>query len=333
MAMDAPMTDAPPVKRACCCSSTKKTAQAPSIDPTRTGDMVRIAGGEFTMGSNDFYREERPARRAIAPSFWIDVHPVTNAQFAAFVEATGFVTLAEQQPDPALYPDADPALLCPGSLVFTQPRSRVRLGDYRQWWAYVPGASWRHPQGPASDLEGLADHPVVHVSFADASAYAQWAGKALPSELEWEFAARGGLEGAVYPWGDEFAPDGRQMANTWQGDFPWQNTALDGYERTSPVRSFPPNGYGLYDVAGNVWEWTATRYGSGTSDGGSAGEQPKSCCIPTGGNDALNVRHVVKGGSHLCAPSYCLRYRPAARQGQTLDTSTSHIGFRCVVRE
>ena len=295
--------------------------------------MVRIAGGEFTMGSNDFYREERPARRVVAPSFSIDVHPVTNAQFAAFVEATGFVTLAEQQPDPALYPDADPALLCPGSLVFTQPRSRVRLGDYRQWWAYVPGASWRHPQGPESDLEGLADHPVVHVSFADASAYAQWAGKALPSEVEWEFAARGGLDGAAYPWGDEFAPDGRQMANTWQGDFPWQNTALDGYERTSPVKSFPPNGYGLYDVAGNVWEWTATRYGSGASDGGSAGEQPKSCCIPTGGDDPSNVRHVVKGGSHLCAPSYCLRYRPAARQGQTLDTSTSHIGFRCVARE
>jgi len=327
------MTDAQPVKRSCCCSFTTKTVQGPSIDSARTGDMVRIAGGEFWMGSNDFYREERPARRAIAPSFWIDAHPVTNAQFAAFVDATGFVTLAEQPPDPALYPDADPMLLRPGSLVFTQPRSRVRLGDYRQWWAYVPGTSWRHPQGPESDLAGLADHPVVHVSFADASAYAQWAGKSLPSEIEWEFAARGGLDGAVYPWGDEFAPDGRQMANTWQGDFPWQNTALDGYERTSPVKSFPPNGYGLYDVAGNVWEWTATRYGGGTPEGASAGEQPKSCCIPSGGNDALNVRHVVKGGSHLCAPSYCLRYRPAARQGQTLDTSTSHIGFRCVVRE
>ena len=329
------MTDAQPAKRACCCSSTTSTktaAQAPSTAPARTDGMVRITGGEFTMGSNDFYREERPARRATAPNFWIDAHPVTNAQFAAFVEATGFVTLAERQPDPALYPDADPTLLRPGSLVFMQPPSRVRLGDYRQWWAYVPGASWRHPHGPESDLSGLADHPVVHVSFADASAYAEWAGKALPTEIEWEFAARGGLEGATYPWGDEFAPAGRQMANTWQGEFPWQNTALDGYERTSPVKSFPPNGYGLYDVAGNVWEWTSTRYGSAPGVA-SDSEQPKSCCIPSGNPDALNIRHVVKGGSHLCAPSYCLRYRPAARQGQTLDTSTSHIGFRCVVRE
>ncbi|WP_199189553.1 formylglycine-generating enzyme family protein [Trinickia dabaoshanensis] len=326
------MTDAQPAKRACCCSSTKTAAQAPLMPSARTGDMVRIAGGEFTMGSNDFYREERPARRATAPNFWIDVHPVTNAQFAAFVEATGFLTLAERQPDPELYPDAAPALLCPGSLVFTQPPSRVALGDYRQWWAYVPGANWRHPQGPGSDLTGLGDHPVVHVSFADASAYAEWAGKALPTEIEWEFAARGGLDGAIYSWGDEFAPGGLQMANTWQGEFPWQNTALDGYERTSPVKSFPPNGYGLYDVAGNVWEWTATRYG-GAREGAAGSEPPKSCCIPSGGADSLNVRHVVKGGSHLCAPSYCLRYRPAARQGQTLDTSTSHIGFRCVARE
>lgn len=289
--------------------------------------MVRIVGGEFTMGSDAFYREERPARRVTAPDFWIDAHPVTSAQFAAFVDATGYITLAERQPDPALYPDADPALLCPGSLVFTQPASRVGLGDYRQWWAYVPGASWRHPQGPQSTLEGLDEHPVVHVTFEDASAYASWAGKSLPSEVEWEYAARGGLDGAAYPWGDEFAPEGRQMANTWQGQFPWQNTALDGYERTSPVGSFPANGYGLYDVAGNVWEWTATRYGSAPGV-----EETKSCCIPASGVSVQDVRHVVKGGSHLCAPSYCLRYRPAARQGQTLDTSTSHIGFRCVVR-
>lgn len=289
--------------------------------------MVRILGGEFTMGSDAFYREERPARRVIAPDFWIDTHLVTNAQFAEFVDATGYITLAERQPDPALYPDADPALLCPGSLVFTQPASRVGLGDYRQWWAYVPGACWRHPQGPQSNLDGLDQHPVVHVTFEDASAYASWAGKSLPSEVEWEYAARGGLEGAAYPWGDEFAPEGRQMANTWQGQFPWQNTALDGYERTSPVGAFPANGYGLYDVAGNVWEWTATRYGNAPGV-----EESKSCCIPASGVSAQDVRHVVKGGSHLCAPSYCLRYRPAARQGQTVDTSTSHIGFRCVVR-
>jgi len=279
------------------------------------------------MGSDVFYREERPARRATTADFWMDAHPVTNAQFQRFVDATSYRTTAERQPDPALYPDADPALLCAGSLVFTQPHSRSGLRDYRQWWAYVPGADWLHPQGPDSSIAGLGNHPVVHVSFADASAYAAWAGKTLPTETEWEYAARGGLEGAVYPWGDEFAPGGQQMANTWQGEFPWQNTALDGYERTSPVKSFPPNGYGLYDVAGNVWEWTVTRYGNPPGT-----EQGKSCCIPSSGLDDPDLRNVVKGGSHLCAPSYCLRYRPAARQGQTLDTSTSHIGFRCIVR-
>ncbi|CAB3703364.1 Formylglycine-generating enzyme [Trinickia soli] len=320
--MGAPMMDYQPEKPACCCAK-----GAAAMNTARTEGMVRITGGDFTMGSDAFYREERPARRATAPDFWIDPHPVTNRQFAAFVDATGYITLAERQPDPALYPDADPTLLCPGSLVFTQPRSQVGLRDYRQWWAYVPGASWRRPQGPGSDLAGLADHPVVHVSFEDASAYAAWAGKSLPNEIEWEYAARGGLDGAVYPWGDEFAPGGLQMANTWQGEFPWHNSALDGFERTSPVKSFPPNGYGLYDVAGNVWEWTGTRYGHppGVAD-------VKSCCIPSTGSDTPDVRNVVKGGSHLCAPGYCLRYRPAARQGQTLDTSTSHIGFRCIVR-
>jgi formylglycine-generating enzyme len=321
------MTDARPAKRACCCSQKTSAAQAPSKEAAHTEGMVRITGGDFTMGSDVFYREERPARRATAPDFWIDAHPVTNAQFAAFVDATGYLTSAERQPDPSLYPDADPALLCAGSLVFTQPQGRVGMRDHRHWWAYVPGASWRHPQGPESDIDALGDHPVVHVSFADASAYAAWGGKSLPNEIEWEYAARGGLDGAAYPWGDEFAPHGRQMANTWQGEFPWQNTALDGYERTSPVRSFPANGYGLYDVAGNVWEWTMTRYGNAPGV-----EEVKSCCVPSSALDDPNLRNVVKGGSHLCAPSYCLRYRPAARQGQTLDTSTSHIGFRCIVR-
>jgi len=326
--MNTPTTDARSAKPACCrAAASDAAAVARAAQPARTEGMVRIAGGAFTMGSDRFYREERPARRVVAPDFWIDAHPVTNAQFAAFVAATGYLTTAERQPDAARYPGADPALLCAASLVFAQPAGRVARHDYRQWWAYVPGASWRHPQGPASGLDGLADHPVVHVSFADASAYAAWAGKALPTEIEWEYAARGGLDGATYPWGDAFAPDGRQMANTWQGEFPWQNTALDGYERTSPVRTYPANGYGLYDVAGNVWEWTATRYGHAPG-----ADEARSCCIPSSALDDPNLRHVVKGGSHLCAPNYCLRYRPAARQGQTLDTSTSHIGFRCVVR-
>ncbi|WP_197509333.1 formylglycine-generating enzyme family protein [Bordetella bronchialis] len=325
--MNAPSTEAFPPGRACCRAAKHGRAPAQAAASPRTRGMVWIEGHEFTMGSDAFYREERPARRVTAPDFWMDSHPVTNAQFQAFVDATGYRTLAERQPDAALYPDADPALLVPGSLVFTPPAARVPLHDHRLWWAYVPGACWRHPGGPGSDLAGIADHPVVHVSYADAQAYAAWAGKALPTEIEWEFAARGGLDGAVYPWGNDFAPGGRQMANTWQGEFPWQNAALDGYERTSPVGAYPANGYGLFDVAGNVWEWTDTVYGHPP---GVA--ETKSCCIPSTGLDDPDARYVVKGGSHLCAPNYCLRFRPAARQGQTLDTSTSHIGFRCVIR-
>jgi formylglycine-generating enzyme required for sulfatase activity len=270
----------------------------------------------------------------------MDEHPVTVAQFRAFVEATGHVTVAEIAPDPLEYPDADPDLLVPGSLVFHQTEGPVDLGDYRQWWRWTPGAQGRHPQGADRSLDGLDEHPVTHVAFADAEAYATWAGKELASEAEWEFAARGGLDGKRYAWGDEFAPGGTQMANTWQGEFPWQNLALDGYERTSPVGSFPANGYGLVDRAGNVWEWTADFFTPR-----HPGEVAHACCMPrnprvTSPVQELAVgqpgeqipRRVTKGGSHLCAPSYCLRYRPAARQGEAVDTSTSHIGFRCVVR-
>jgi formylglycine-generating enzyme required for sulfatase activity len=298
--------------------------------------MVHVDGGEFLMGSNAFYPEEAPAHRVRVDAFWIDEHPVTNAEFRRFVRATDYATVAERALDPADYPDAEPALLVPGSLVFHKTTAPVDLRDYRNWWAYVPGADWRHPTGPGSSLNGLERHPVVHVAPEDAEAYARWARKELPTEAEWEYAARGGLEGAAYVWGDEFAPEGRMMANTWQGEFPWQNLGLDGFEGTSPVKSFRANGYGLYDMAGNVWEWTSdhfTHY-SGEPEGAHA------CCVPENPRfaDATIAtgerfpRKVIKGGSHLCAPNYCLRYRPAARQGEAVDTSTSHIGFRCVVR-
>ena len=288
--------------------------------------MIWIPGGNFRMGSNDFYREERPVRGETVQGFWIDPYPVTNADFRKFVSATGYVTTCERPPEPAMYPDADPSLLVPGSSVFRKPHGPVDLRDNRAWWEYIPGADWQHPQGPGSSIKGGDDHPVVHVTYEDACAYAAWAGKELPVESEWEFAARGGLDGATYAWGEAFAPQGRAMANTWQGRFPWENLKLDGYEGTSPVDAFPANGYGLYDMIGNVWEWTASRF---TPHGGKI--SGKSCCVPSEAG-AHTARRVVKGGSHLCAPNYCLRYRPAARQGEAVDTSTCHIGFRCAVR-
>ncbi len=300
-----------------------------------TKNMVWIPGGMFLMGSAEFYPEEQPVHPVSVDGFWMDEHPVTNAEFRRFVKATGYVTFAETAPDPADYPDADPALLVPGSLVFKKTSGPVRLDDYRAWWTYQPAADWRHPHGPDSSLNGLDRHPVVQVAYQDAVAYAAWAGKGLPSEAEWELAARGGLVQARFVWGDDFTPKGKTMANTWQGEFPWQNLALDGHEGTSPVKSFPANGYGLYDVAGNVWEWTTDLFGSY----GVEEEAVHACCAParepvegvTADREPY-PRHVIKGGSHLCAPNYCLRYRPAARQGETIDTSTSHIGFRCMAR-
>ena len=300
--------------------------------------MAWIPGGEFLMGSNDFYPEERPVHRVAVDGFFMDEHPVTVAEFRRFVKATGYVTWAEIAPDPSEYPDAVQELMVPGSLVFHMTEGPVDLRDYRNWWSWVPGAQWRHPEGPGSTLHGRERHPVTHVAYRDAEAYAAWAGKHLPTEAEWEFAARGGLEGKVYVWGDEFAPKGRLMANTWQGEFPWQHLTTGGYERTSPVKSYPPNGYGLFDMAGNVWEWTADFFSQE-----HAGVE-HACCMPRNprvtspdrsyqvGSGAHIPRRVTKGGSHLCAPNYCLRYRPAARQGEAVDSSTSHIGFRCVVR-
>jgi formylglycine-generating enzyme required for sulfatase activity len=302
--------------------------------------MPWIEGGTFQMGADQSYPEEAPVHSVTVSDFWMDEYAVTNEKFAIFIEATGYQTVAERPLDPAAYPGAHPELLAPGSAVFLMPTGRVDLGDVRSRWAYVPGACWRHPEGPSSTLDGRASDPVVHVAFEDAAAYAGWAGKALPTEAEWEFAARGGLEGAAFCWGDEFTPAGRYMANTWQGSFPFRDIGADGFAGRAPVGSFPPNGYGLYDMAGNVWEWTTDWYSDRHQ---SQAEAP--CCVPRnprGGLEALSYdpaqpairipRKVIKGGSYLCAPNYCRRYRPAARHPQMIDSSTCHIGFRCIVR-
>lgn len=305
---------------------TKEAARRTNEEPQAPdGGMVPIAGGSFLMGSEDFYPEERPVRRVRVAPFEIDRHPVTNADFARFVAATGHVTAAERPPPAEDYRGVDPALLVPGSLVFRPPRGPVPLHDPSLWWAYVPQACWYRPEGPGSGIDGRMDHPVVQVAHADAAAFAVWAGKALPSEAEWEYAARGGLDGAAYAWGDAFAPGGRLLANTWQGEFPWRNLAADGFEGTSPVGAFPPNGYGLFDMIGNVWEWTC-------DDARPSAAEPASACCQGPGCGGARRPKVVKGGSHLCAPNHCRRYRPAARQPQEADTSTSHIGFRCVRR-
>jgi formylglycine-generating enzyme required for sulfatase activity len=291
-------------------------------------ERVLVPGGSFRMGSTRFYPEEQPIREAIVVDLWVDLHPVTNAAFRRFVSDTGHVTVAERTPDAAELPDADPALLVAGSLVFTPPPRPVPLDDWTRWWAWAPGADWRHPEGPGTTLHGRELHPVVHVGLEDATAYADWAAGRLPTEAEWEHLARGGLDGATYAWGEEFSPRGRIMANTWHGRFPYENLAPHGYTRTSPVKQFPPNSYGLYDVTGNVWEWTTTRWRDDHSDPSGAGTS--ACCGPTTTSIHEHDRFVMKGGSHLCAPSYCHRYRPAARQGHGARDTTSHLGFRCV---
>jgi sulfatase modifying factor 1 len=310
-------------------------------DGAERPDMIRIPGGTFHMGSDKYYPEEAPVHRVTVDNFLIDRTPVTNRQFKEFVRATAYKTTAEIAPDPKSYPGALPQMLYAGSLVFSPPNRAVDLHDWSQWWRFMKGADWRHPYGPKSNINVLANHPVVHVSFADALAYAAWAGKELPTEAEWEFAARGGLDGADYAWGSEFTPGGNHMANTWQGDFPHQNTNEDGFQRTAPVTAFPVNGYGLHDMIGNAWEWTTDWYTQHHQ-----ADAPKACCVPEnprGGREeasydprqpAIKIpRKVIKGGSHLCAPNYCRRYRPAARHAEAVDTSTSHLGFRCVVRK
>ena len=279
-------------------------------------DVIWIPGGTFRMGSERHYPEEAPVQRVRVEGFWMDRTPVTNRHLRAFVEATGYRTLAEAA----------------GSFVFTPPKKPIDLRGWTQWWERRSGADWRHPCGPGSSLEGLDEHPVVHVAYRDAEAYAQWAGKALPTEAEWEYAARGGLDGAEFAWGDDFLPGGRYMANTWQGAFPHQNLRHDGYEHTSPVTAFPANGYGLYDMTGNVWEWTTDWYTPTHRTGTSA--PPSEADSYDLRQPELHIpRKVLKGGSYLCAPNQCQRYRPAARQGQPLDWSASDLGFRCIVRK
>ncbi|SFC58651.1 Formylglycine-generating enzyme, required for sulfatase activity, contains SUMF1/FGE domain [Nocardioides terrae] len=292
--------------------------------------LVEIEGGTFRMGSDDFYPEEGPVVEVHVDSFRLARHAVTNEQFAAFVADAGYITTAERPLDPASFPDGTLESLEPGSLVFTPTTAPVDLRDWRQWWRWVPGASWRHPFGPDSSIEGRDGHPVVQVSFEDANAYAEWAGLRLPTEAEWEYAARGGLDGATYVWGEE--PNDGTRANTWQGRFPYLNEGAQGWVGTAPTGSFPPNGFGLHEMTGNTWEWTSDVWTDRHQPRPATALPLASSCgcgpaAPEGGGDA-SVR-VLKGGSHLCSPEYCLRYRPAARSPQSTDSATTHIGFRC----
>jgi formylglycine-generating enzyme required for sulfatase activity len=286
--------------------------------------LVWVPTQTATVGSDAHYAEESPARAVSVPGFWIQAHQVTNTEFAAFVEDTGYVTVAERSPNPDDYPDAPPENLQPGSMVFRRTAGPVDLRHLNQWWAWTPGACWNHPRGPRSSTTGRDRHPVVHVAFDDAAAYAEWANLELPTEAQWEVAARGGLDGRAYTWGDEPEAPGAKLANYWHGEFPYLPDT--GYGTTQPVGSFTPNDYGLFDMAGNVWEWT--------TDWWADNRAVESCCAadsydPNQAQFRIG-RKVIKGGSFLCADAYCLRYRPAARRPQMVDTGMSHVGFRCV---
>ena len=302
----------------------------PSGDPAKPSGMVWVPGGTFLMGSNRHYREEQPPRYATVTGFWIDRTEVTNAQFAAFVAATGYKTVAERGLNAKDYPGLPPEALVPGAMGFKEPAKGQPVHvDIMEWWHYVPGANWRHPNGPGSSIEGKDNNPVVQVAYADAAAYAKWAGRSLPTEAEWEYAARGGLNGKDFAWGDEQTPEGRYMANTWQGFFPYSDEKNDGYHGTAPVGCFPPNGYSLFDMIGNVWEWATDWYEPGHkfADGDVDPTGPAKMTKTVGG-----PLHVIKGGSWLCADNFCARYRPAARQPEEADLGASHIGFRTVLK-
>jgi len=294
-----------------------------------TNGMVWIPGGAFWMGSEKGQSDERPVHQVNVDAFWMDKHEVTNEEFAKFIKATGYVTIAERKPNPRDFPGVPLENLVAGSIVFDPPPGDVPLDNHFIWWKYIPGANWRHPQGPKSTINGLEKHPVVHVSWLDAAEYCRWAGKRLPTEAEWEFAARGGLEKKEFMWGDELTPGGKWLANIWQGRFPNENTLADGFRLTAPVGSFPPNGFGVYDLAGNVWEWCADWY---LPDyyGKSSGRNPQGPDSSFDPNEPGVMKRVQRGGSYMCTDLYCGAYRPSTRMKSSPDTGLSHSGFRCV---
>jgi formylglycine-generating enzyme len=325
------------------------TPSKPSVPPP-TGPapegMVWIPGGEFSMGcadprdlphgGPDGMPDARPLHKVSVDGFWMDRVEVTNRQYAAFVKATGYVTVAELTPTAAEFPGAPPENLVAGSTVFSPPTQAVPLDNHYRWWGYVKGASWRHPEGPQSSIDGREDYPVIHIAYEDAEAFARWAGKRLPTETEWEFAARGGLAGKPYAWGDELQPGGKWMANTWQGRFPLKDTGEDGFAGVAPVGKFPPNGYGLFDMAGNVWEWCSDWYRpdgyaecAASADAGVARnpQGPASSFDPA---EPREPKRVHRGGSFLCTEEYCTRYMVGARGKGEVKTASNHLGFRCV---